>query len=89
MAYFLSFYGSKMILDRPNNVGQVPIVLDGSNLFCSGPNHFGEFQNLKISPEKSNLNLTQIIWTQPKQFVPVKIIWTKIILELLKDKAFV
>ena len=27
----LSFYGSKMILDRPNNFGRVPIVLDVSN----------------------------------------------------------
>ena len=39
--YVLSFYGSKMILDRPNDFGQVPIVMDMSNLFWSGPNHFG------------------------------------------------
>jgi hypothetical protein len=53
----LSFYGSKMILDV-------------SNVFWSGPNHFGQVQIIKISPEKSNLNLTNIIWTWPKQFGP-------------------
>ena len=31
--YALSFYGSKTILDRPNNFGRVPIVLGGSNFF--------------------------------------------------------
>ena len=31
--YALSFYGSKMILDRPNNFGRVPIILDRSNRF--------------------------------------------------------
>ena len=39
---------------------------------------------MKISSEKSNLNLnkmiwkktTKMIWTQPKQFVPVQKIWT-------------
>ena len=35
----LSFYGFKIILDRPNHFGRVPIVLDGSNLFGLGPNH--------------------------------------------------
>ena len=25
----------------PNDFGRVPIVLDGSNSFWSGPNHFG------------------------------------------------
>jgi hypothetical protein len=29
-----STYGSKMILDRPNNFDQVPTVLRVSNLFC-------------------------------------------------------
>ena len=72
-----------MILDRPNDFGQVQIVMDGSNLFWSGPNHFGQVQIIKISPEKSNLNLTKMIWTRPKQFAPdqnnlylSKIIWT-------------
>ena len=64
----LSFYRSKMILDRPNNFGQVPIILDRFNLFWSGPNHFGQVRIIKIGPEKSNLNLTKRIWTRPKQF---------------------
>ena len=33
LIYALSFYGSKMILDRPNYFGQVPIVLDGTSSF--------------------------------------------------------
>ena len=70
--YALSFYGSKIMLDQPNNFGRVPIVLDGSNLFWSGPNHFGQVQIIKISPKKSNLNLTKIIWTRTKQFVLVQ-----------------
>ena len=47
----LSFYGSKMILDFPNNFDWVSIVLDGSNLFWSGPNHFWQVQIIKIAPE--------------------------------------
>jgi hypothetical protein len=35
----LSFYRSKIHLDRPNNFGGVPVFLDGSNLFSSGPNY--------------------------------------------------
>ena len=66
--YALSFYGSKMIMDRPNDFDRVPIILDGPNSFWSGPNHFGQVQIIKISPEKSNLNLTKMIWTRPKQF---------------------
>ena len=71
-SYALSFYGSKMVLDSPNHFGPVPIILAGSNLFWSVPNHFGQVQTIKISPEKSNLNLTKMIWTQPKWFVPVQ-----------------
>ena len=52
--YALSFYGSKTILDRPNQFGWVPIVLGGPNLFWSGSNHFGQIQIIEISPEKSN-----------------------------------
>ena len=47
--YVLSFYGSKMILDRPNDFGQVPIVmvtyghvqfvLVRSKSFWTGPNY--------------------------------------------------
>ena len=33
-----------MILDRPNNFGRVPIVLDGYHLFWLGQNHFGKVQ---------------------------------------------
>ena len=55
----LSFYGSKIILDRQNNIGGVQIVLDKSKF-------------KKDSPDKSNLNLTKMIWTRPKQFAPVQ-----------------
>ena len=41
---------SNIILDRPKYFGQVPIVLDGSNSFWSGPNHFIQVQIIKISP---------------------------------------
>ena len=47
-----------MILEHPNDFGRVPNVLDRSDLFWSGSNHFGQVQIIKISPEKSNLNLT-------------------------------
>jgi hypothetical protein len=56
-----------MILNRPNNFGWM-----GSIRFGSGPNHFGQVQIIKISPEKSNLNLTKTIWSQPKQFGTVQ-----------------
>jgi hypothetical protein len=65
-----------MILDRPNHFGQVPIVLDGSNSFWSGPNHFGQVQIIKFSPEKSNLNLTKMIWTRQKNLDLTKTICT-------------
>ena len=54
----------------PNHFGRVTIILDGTNLFWSGTNHFGQVQTKKFSSEKSNLNLTKMIWTQPKRFVP-------------------
>ena len=44
----LSFYGSKMILDRPNHFGRVPIILEGFNSFWLGSNHFGQVQIIKI-----------------------------------------
>ena len=53
---------------------KVPIFLDRSNLFWSCPNHSVWVQIIKISPEKSNLNLTKMIRTQPKQFGQSKII---------------
>ena len=61
----LSFYGSKIILDRPNHFGWVPIVLDGSNLFWSGPNHFGQ----------TFMDLLKMIWTQRKQIGPFQNDW--------------
>ena len=64
----MSFYGSIMILDRPNHFGRVPMVLDRPNSFWSGPNNFGQVQIIKIGPEKLNLNLTKTIWTRPKRF---------------------
>ena len=45
-------------------------ILDGSNLFWSGVNHFGQVQIIELSTEKSNLNLSKMIWTQPKWFGP-------------------
>ena len=81
-SYALSFYESIMILDWPNYFGRLPIVLDGSNFFGQDPNHFGQLQIIRISPEKSNWNLTKMIWTCPKQIGPnqnnlytTKIIW--------------
>ena len=81
--YALSFYGFKMILDCPNHFGRVPIVLDWSNSFWWGPNHFESIQIIKFGPQKSNLNLTKIIFIQPKLFGldqnnlhPSKTIWT-------------
>ena len=72
-AYALSFCGSKIILDHPKYFGRVPLILNGPNLFCSGSNNFGQVQIIKISPEKSNLNLTKMIvlkYTLPRQFEP-------------------
>ena len=66
-----------------NNLGQVSIVLDVSNLFWLGPNHFEQTQIIKFGPQKSNLNLTKMICIQPKLFGtdenilhPSKTIWT-------------
>ena len=70
--YALFFYAFKMILDCPNHFGRVLIVLDRSNSFWLGPNHFEKIQIIRFGPENSNLNLTTTIWTQPKQFAPVQ-----------------
>ena len=66
-----------------NYLVKYQIGLGGTNLFWSGSNNFGQVQIIKISPEKSNLNLTKIIWTRPKRFgpnqnifFPIKTIWT-------------
>ena len=37
-------------------------------------NHYEQVQIIKIGPKGSNLNLTKIIWTRPKQFEQSKII---------------
>ena len=78
----LSFYWSKMILDRPNHFGWVPIVLDEPNCFgqvqiilvrsksfWTIPNHFEQVQIMKISPVKSSFNMTKTICTCPKSFL--------------------
>ena len=70
------FGRSKIILDHSNHFGRVHT------------NHFGQVQfvlvqiNLdrlskiiKISPEKSNLTLTKMLWTQPKRFGPDQNDW--------------
>ena len=51
----LSFYGSKMILDRANHFGRAQFVLVGSNSIWLGPDHFGWVQIIKISPYKSQV----------------------------------
>ena len=65
--YALSFYWSKMILDRLNNFGVVPIILDWSNSVWSGPNHFRQVQVMKVQESP--------IWTWPKWFVPNQNFW--------------
>ena len=37
-----------------------------------GPSHFGQVLIIKIIPEKSNLNLTQTIWTIQNHFGPTE-----------------
>ena len=68
------FWTVQIILDRPNNFGREPIVLDRSNYFWSGPNQFGLVQIMKISPEKSKFKPTKMIWTR----IPIKTIWTQL-----------
>ena len=64
----------KIILDRPNHFGRVPILLDGSSLFWSGSNHFGQVQIFKISQYRSNLNLTKMSWIKQNDLDPTKTI---------------
>ena len=66
-----------------NRFGRVQFVLVESKSCWTGPNHVGQVQIIKISPEKSNINLTKMILTQSKLFghdqnnlYPSKIIWT-------------
>ena len=89
-SYALSFHGSKTILDRPNNFDRVLIVLDRSNSFWLGPNHFGLVQFINLVQKsvigtrpkwfrsnQNNSDPTKTICTRPKQFG-----WSKIILDL-------
>ena len=46
----------------------VQIILVEYQSFWMSPTHFGRVQI--ISPENFNLNLTKMIWIQPKQFAP-------------------
>ena len=85
--YFKTWQGYNkmclMILDLPKDFGWVPIVLDGFNLLWSDPNYFGQVQIIKISPEKSNLNLTKMIWTIQNHFWSIegtrhKLLWLSV-----------
>ena len=71
------------ILDRPNQFGRVPIVLDRSNVFWLGPNHFGQVKIRLFWTNFYNLDLPKMIWTRPEQIGPIqndcystKMIWT-------------
>ena len=65
-----------MILDRPNDFGRVPIVLDRPNSFWSGPNHFWQVQIIKLNPEKSNLMWPKWFGPDQNNLYPSKTIWT-------------
>ena len=65
----MSFYRSKMILDRPNYYGQVQIGLVRSKLFWSGPNHFGQVQIILFWTNFYNLDPTKKNWICAKQLV--------------------
>ena len=62
---------------------RLQIVLVGSKLFWSGPNHFGQVQIRLLWTNFYNLDPTKMIWTRPKRIGPVlnnwsltKMIWT-------------
>ena len=59
----------------------LPCPFIGPKLFWTGTNTFGQVQIIKISPEKSNLNLSKMICTRPKLHWPVQIF-----LDLWEDK---
>ena len=60
------FVQTKSFWLSPNHFGWVQKVLVGYKSLWSGSNHFGQVQTINISLEKSNLNLTKMIWTRPK-----------------------
>ena len=74
----LSFYGSKMILDRPDHCVQVPIFLNGSNSFWLGPKHIRQVQIIWISQKNLILTWPKLFWPDQndldptKQFVPIQ-----------------
>ena len=59
-----------------NYFSRIPIILDGSNSFWTGPNHFGQVQIIKDSPEKSNLKLIKKIEHDQNNLYRTKMIWS-------------
>ena len=59
--FALSFYRSKIILDRPNCFGHLQIILVRSKLFSLGPNHFGQVQIRLFWTSFYNLDLSKMI----------------------------
>ena len=70
----LSFYRSKMILDRPKQFGQVI-----SKSFWLGLNHFGRVHIRLFWTSFYDVDLSKMISTWPKQIGPVQNNWSKII----------
>ena len=68
--YTLYALKGTMILDCPNDLVEYQSFWMGSSLV--GPSHFGQVLIIKIIPEKSNLNLTQTIWTIQNHFGPTE-----------------
>ena len=68
--FYLILRNSCLVLLR------VQIILVEYQTFWSGLNQFGQVQIIKISPEKSSLNLNKTICTSSKQFGRSKIILT-------------
>ena len=56
----------------PKWFGTIQMILFEYRSFWTGRILFRQVQIVKISPEKSNLKLSKIIWTQSKQFTPIK-----------------
>ena len=55
------FFFRFMILDRPNCFGRVQIVLVGSNLFLTFPNHFGQVQIRFLWTDSYSVDLIKIV----------------------------
>ena len=69
------------ILDRLNCFGPVPLVLVGYKSFWLGTNHFSQVQIRLFWTNFYNLDLSKMIWIQPKGIGSVQNDWysTKII----------